>query len=478
MIVKLLLDRKREGGELAPEEIRALIDAYTRGDVPDYQMAAFAMAVCCRGMTPAETHALTDAMQHSGECLTWQGPSADKHSTGGIGDKLSLIIQPLAASCGISVPSLAGRGLGLTGGTVDKLESIPGYNACLSLDDFRRVVSECGVSIAAQTAEIAPADKKLYALRDVTGTVPSIPLIVGSILSKKLAEGAGTLVFDVKCGAGAFMKTRAEACALARALVDGARAAGRRAAALVTAMDEPLGWTVGNALEVEEAMGVLRGGNGQDARCRICGQDARHPDHVVDEQDARHPDHVVDEQNARHPDHVVDGQNSRHPEDVVEISVELAARMVALEKGMSLEEARADCRENLANGAAWARFAEMVKLHGGDLEAFASRPRGEAHVVAASCAGYVARVDAEGIAKAAFELGAGRAKSDDAIDFAAGVTLAVAHGDRVEVGQPLAWLYAPTRPERLADAARLVQESVAVTSERPAAKQLILEVVE
>ena len=454
MVVKLLLDRKREGGELAPEEIRALIDAYTRGDVPDYQMAAFAMAVCCRGMSAAETHALTDAMQHSGECLTWAGPSADKHSTGGIGDKLSLVIQPLAASCGISVPSLAGRGLGLTGGTVDKLESIPGYNACLSLDEFRRVVATCGVSIAAQTAEIAPADKKLYALRDVTGTVPSIPLIVGSILSKKLAEGAGTLVFDVKCGSGAFMKTRAEACALARALVDGAKAAGRKAAALVTAMDEPLGWTVGNALEVEEAMGVLKGGNGQDARCRICGQDARHPDHVVD------------------------GQNSRHPEDVVELSVELAARMVALEKGVALEEARAMCRENLATGAAWERFAEMVKLHGGDLEAFASRPRGEAHVVAASRAGYVARVDAEGIAKAAFELGAGRAKSDDAIDFAAGVTLAVAHGDRVEVGQPLAWLYAPTRPERLADAARLVQESVAVTSEQPVAKQLILEVVE
>ena len=237
MIVKLLLDRKREGGELAPEEIRALVEAYTHGDVPDYQMAAFAMAVCCRGMTAAETHALTDAMQHSGECLTWPGPSADKHSTGGIGDKLSLVIQPLAASCGLSVPSLAGRGLGLTGGTVDKLESIPGYNACLPLDDFRRVVASCGVSIAAQTAEIAPADKKLYALRDVTGTVPSIPLIVGSILSKKLAEGAGTLVFDVKCGSGAFMKTRADACALARALVDGAKAAGRKAAALVTAMD-------------------------------------------------------------------------------------------------------------------------------------------------------------------------------------------------------------------------------------------------
>ena len=444
MIVKLLLDRKREGGELAPEEIRALVDAYTRGDVPDYQMAAFAMAVCCRGMTAAETHALTDAMQHSGECLAWQGPSADKHSTGGIGDKLSLIIQPLAASCGISVPSLAGRGLGLTGGTVDKMESIPGYNACLSLDDFRRVVSKCGVSIAAQTAEIAPADKKLYALRDVTGTVPSIPLIVASILSKKLAEGAGTLVFDVKCGSRAFMKTRADACALARALVDGARAAGRRASALVTAMDEPLGWAVGNALEVEEAIGVL-------------------------------------------------GKNARHPEDVVELSVELAARMVALEKGVALEEARAMCRENLANGAAFARFAEMVKLHGGDLEAFlgravAPRPPDSPHgravaprpplAVVADAGGFVARIDAEGIAKAAFELGAGRAKSDDAIDFAAGVVLAVTHGDRVEAGQPLAKLYAPTRPERLADAARLVQESIAVTPQAPAAKQLILEVVE
>ena len=432
MIVKLLLDKKREGGELAPEEIRALIDAYTRGDVPDYQMAAFAMAVCCRGMTAAETHALTDVMQHSGECLTWPGPSADKHSTGGIGDKLSLIIQPLAASCGISVPSLAGRGLGLTGGTVDKLESIPGYNACLSLDDFKRVVSECGVSIAAQTAEIAPADKKLYALRDVTGTVPSIPLIVGSILSKKLAEGAGTLVFDVKCGAGAFMKTRADACALARALVDGARAAGRRAAALVTAMDEPLGWAVGNALEVEEAIGVL-GGNGQDAR---------------------------------------------HPDDVVELSVELAARMVALEKGMALDEARAECRANLANGAAFARFAEMVKLHGGDLDKFASRPCGEAQVVVASRAGYVASIDAQKVAQAAFELGAGRAKADDAIDFAAGVTLAVTHGDRVEAGQMLARLHAPTRPERLADAARLVKEAIAFSAEAPTAKQLILEVVE
>ena len=425
MIVKLLLDRKREGGELAPEEIRALVEAYTRGDVPDYQMAAFAMAVCCRGMTAAETHALTDAMQHSGECLTWPGPSADKHSTGGIGDKLSLVIQPLAASCGLSVPSLAGRGLGLTGGTVDKLESIPGYNACLPLDDFRRVVASCGVSIAAQTAEIAPADKKLYALRDVTGTVPSIPLIVGSILSKKLAEGAGTLVFDVKCGSGAFMKTRADACALARALVDGAKAAGRKAAALVTAMDEPLGRTVGNALEVEEAIAVLKGA-------------------------------VV-------------------PSDVIDLSVELAARMVSLEKGVALDEARAACRANLANGAAYARFAEMVKLHGGDLAAFAARPRGETRVVASPRAGYVARVDAEGIAQAAFELGAGRAKADDVIDFAAGVTLAVSRGDRVEAGQPLAELAVCDRPAKLPVAEQLVRAAVTFADEPPASRPLILE---
>ena len=425
MIVKLLLDRKREGGELAPEEIRALVEAYTHGDVPDYQMAAFAMAVCCRGMTAAETHALTDAMQHSGECLTWPGPSADKHSTGGIGDKLSLVIQPLAASCGLSVPSLAGRGLGLTGGTVDKLESIPGYNACLPLDDFRRVVASCGVSIAAQTAEIAPADKKLYALRDVTGTVPSIPLIVGSILSKKLAEGAGTLVFDVKCGSGAFMKTRADACALARALVDGAKAAGRKAAALVTAMDEPLGRTVGNALEVEEAIAVLKGA-------------------------------VV-------------------PSDVIDLSVELAARMVSLETGVALDEARAACRANLANGAAYARFAEMVKLHGGDLAAFAARPRGETRVVASPRAGYVARVDAEGIAQAAFELGAGRAKADDVIDFAAGVTLAVSRGDGVEAGQPLAELAVCDRPAKLPVAEQLVRAAVTFADEPPASRPLILE---
>ena len=426
MIVKLLLDKKREGRELAEDDIRELVAAYTKGDVPDYQMAAFAMAVCCKGMNAAETHALTDAMMRSGACLSWEGLSADKHSTGGIGDKLSLIIQPLAASCGLSVPSLTGRGLGLTGGTADKLESIPGYNAALSLDDFRRVIAACGVSMTVQTAEIAPADNKLYALRDVTGTVPSIPLIVGSILSKKLAEGAGTLVFDVKCGTGAFMKTRADATALAQALVAGAKAAGRKAAALVTAMDEPLGLTVGNALEVREAIHVLKGAPGT--------------------------------------------------KDVIDLSVELAALMVSLAKGIPLDEARAACRANLANGAAYARFAEMVKLHGGDLAAFGALSYPEPVVVCAPRAGYVARIDAEGVAQVAFELGAGRAKSSDAIDPLAGVELCVTRGDRVEQGQPLARLYAAAQSGRMNP--RMTSDlcaAVSIAAEPPSAQALILE---
>ena len=453
MIVKLLLDRKREGQELAPDEIRALIAAYTRGEVPDYQMAAFAMAVCCNGMTDAETLALTMAMRDSGECLSWDDipmPTADKHSTGGVGDKLSLVIQPLAAACGLGVPSLTGRGLGLTGGTADKMESIPGYVAGLSLADYRKVVAACGCSLTVQTGEIAPADKKLYALRDVTGTVPSIPLIVASILSKKLAEGAGTLVFDVKCGAGAFMKTRPEAVALAKALVAGAKGAGRKAVALVTAMDEPLGYTVGNALEVQEAIDVLRGANGQAARSTTgepCSRTGCQP-----------------------------------VQDVTDLSVELAARMVSLAKEMPLDEARELCRARLADGSAWARFADMVRLHGGDLAAFEEeRRRVEDNApgrVVAAAGGFVAAIDAQKVAQAAFELGAGRAQSADAIDPAAGVRLLVTHGDKVSAGQPLAQLYAPLRPERLAAAVQLVHDAIAISSEVPAAKPLVLEVVE
>ena len=429
MIVKLLLDRKREGKELAAEEIRELVAAYTRGDVPDYQMAAFAMAVCCRGMSDAETLALTESMRDSGTCLEWRGfsPSADKHSTGGVGDKLSLIIQPLAAACGLAVPSLTGRGLGLTGGTADKMESIPGYVAGLSLADYRKVVADCGCSLTVQTGEIAPADKKLYALRDVTGTVPSIPLIVASILSKKLAEGAETLVFDVKCGAGAFMKTREDAEALARALVANAKGAGRKACALVTSMDEPLGFAVGNANEVREAIDVLEG------RCAA--------------------------------------------RDVIDLSVELAAWMVSLAKGIPLDDAVALCWENLVNGEAYRRFERMVELHGGDLKAFRKtfeRPISSSDVTASE-AGYVQSIDANGVAQAAFELGAGRGKSSDAIDNLAGVDLRVKRGDRIEAGMALARVATTTRPERLVSAADLVHAAVIIGAEPPEPRELILE---
>ena len=431
--VKILLDRKREGRELSPSDIHDLIAAYTKGEVTDYQMAAFAMAVCCNGMTGAETLALTEAMRDSGDKMDWSDvplPTADKHSTGGVGDKLSLIIQPLAASCGVAVPSLTGRGLGLTGGTADKLESIPGYNASLSLADFKKVVASCGCSMTVQTAEIAPADKKLYALRDVTGTVPSIPLIVASILSKKLAEGAETLVFDVKCGRGAFMKTRDQAAALAQALVNGAKGAGRKACALVTSMDEPLGFAVGNAFEVQESIDVLKG-------------------------------------------------EGRQPADIVELSVEFAARMVALAKCVSLDDARKECRDNLGNGKAYAVFAEMVKLHGGDLAEFERMYAGGGGAssveVLAPASGFISDIDAETVARAAFNLGAGRAKTGDTIDMSAGVLLSVAHGDRVEKGQPLAKLFAKDRSALLEAEAKSLESAFAISGEAPSVRRFIIE---
>jgi len=324
---------------------------------------------------------------------------------------------------------LTGRGLGLTGGTADKLESIPGYNASLPLADFRRVVAECGCSMTVQTAEIAPADKRLYALRDVTGTVASIPLIVSSILSKKLAEGAGTLVFDVKCGRGAFMKTHEDALSLASALVDGAKGAGRKASAIVTSMDEPLGYAVGNALEVAEAIDVLRG-------------------------------------------------VGRLPSDVVELSVEFAAAMVSLAKGFDMEKSRLRCRENLANGKAYATFSEMVRLQGGDLRLFESKFRSEGAIphmdLKVERSGYIADIDAECVAKVAFMLGAGRAKSDDAIDPAAGVLLRVTHGDKVSPGQPVARLFAQGRSDVLEGASAALASAFRFSNEPPLPRKLFL----
>ena len=431
MIAKLLLDKKREGHALGSAEIRDFITGFTRGEIPDYQMSAMAMAICCRGMTARETADLTEAMFRSGETLAWEGACADKHSTGGVGDKLSLVIQPLAAACGLKVPSMAGRGLGITGGTVDKLETIPGFNASLSLADFRRVVDTCGLSITAATAEIAPADRKLYALRDVTGTVASIPLITASILSKKLAEGAPTLVFDVKCGSGAFMKTPESARELAASLVSGARAAGRKAAALVTDMSAPLGREIGNVNEVGEALDWLTPGRGKTAAETAA----------------------------------------------VELCVELAALMVALELAMPLEEARQKCRAALADGSALAKFRAMVAAQGGDLERFEAlraRPRPR-FVIQAMRSGFVTEIDAEKVGKVALALGAGRLKAGDRIDPLAGVSLAVAAGDRVAVGAPLATLMKSGDPDGLEAAAADLLKAFKISGSPPPEKKIILE---
>ncbi len=426
MIAKLILDKKREGRALGSAEIREFVEGFTRGEIPDYQMSALAMAICCKGMNERETADLTEAMMKSGQCLSWDVVTADKHSTGGVGDKLSLVIQPLVAACGVAVPSLTGRGLGITGGTADKLETIPGYDAGLSLEDFRKVIRDVGVSMTVQTDEITPADKKLYALRDVTGTVASIPLITGSILSKKLAEGAGTLVFDVKCGSGAFMKTREEAVVLANSLVNGAKAAGRKAAALVTDMSAPLGYSVGNASEVAESLEMLKG---------------------------RDFGHVTD------------------------LCVELAALMVSLAKESGLDDARRMCREKLADGSARAKFEEMVKAQGGDLEKFArvlAKPTFKFKIQSMR-SGYVAAIDAEKVGRVALALGAGRLEKADKIDPLAGIVLAVKRGDRVAVGAPLATLESSRQPDGLERCAADLLKAFTISATAPADESLVLE---
>ncbi|MBP5284701.1 MAG: thymidine phosphorylase [Kiritimatiellae bacterium] len=428
MIAKLLLDKKREGHALGSAEIREFIDGFTKGEIPDYQMSAMAMAICCRGMNERETADLTEAMMNSGRSLKWDFPTADKHSTGGVGDKLSFIIQPLAAACGINVPSLTGRGLGLTGGTADKLESIPGLTCSLPLDRFQSVVKEVGLSLALQTDEICPADKKLYALRDVTGTVTSIPLIVGSILSKKFAEGSGTLVFDVKTGRGAFMKTKESAVELATAMVKAAQLSGRKSAALVTDMDSPLGYAVGNANEVKESLDIL-------------------------------------------------SRADKGLEDIRDLSVEFAALMVSLTKGISLDDAREMCAEKLADGSALAKFKAMVAAQGGDLDRFArllEKPTFK-FCIQAPKSGYVEDIDAEKVARVAFRLGAGREKAGDRIDPLAGVKLAARIGDKVSTGSALATLESSSEPDGLERNAAELLKAFSIVSGPVVKKSLIIE---
>lgn len=414
MVPQWMIEKKRDGGALSADEIRAFVAGYTAGTIPDYQMAALAMAIFFRGMTPDETAALTDAMMRSGDTLSfagWPRPTADKHSTGGIGDKISLVLGPLAASAGLAVPMISGRGLGLTGGTLDKLEAIPGFNTRLSPDAFRAALSRAGCAIIGQTDRLAPADRKLYALRDVTGTVPSIPLITASILSKKLAEGAASLVLDVKCGRGAFMRTPEQARALADSLLRVGRALGRTMAALITDMEQPLGRTAGNALEVREAVDVLRGGG---------------------------------------------------PADVRSLTLALTARMCLL-AGVATDAAAAerDLAARLDDGRALAAFRDMVAAQGGDIRV-ADDPGAVLPTAAvmeslpAPADGWVAGVDAEIIGRVVLQLGAGRRRSDDVIDPAAGVDRLVQCGDRVRRGDTLMRLQAAT-PDLIAavrDAAR------------------------
>ena len=399
MVPQWLIEKKRDGGALTAEEIRFLVRAYTDGTLPDYQMAAFAMAVFFRGMTQPEILEMTRAMIETGGTLQTQAialPKVDKHSTGGIGDKISLVLAPVAAACGLAVPMVSGRGLGITGGTLDKLESIPGYRTALREQDFIEIVAACGCGIMGQTDTLAPADRKLYALRDVTGTVPSIPLISASIMSKKLAEGLDGLVLDVKCGRGAFMKDPDSARQLAQTMTEVGRRMGKPMAALITDMDQPLGRTAGNALEVREAIDVLR---------------------------------------------------NQGPPDIRELTVALCAQMQTLaEPALAPDAAQARAADALESGAALERFRKMIALHGADADVLDDRARLPSapvqRAVPAPKDGVVHQLDAQKIGQACLLLGAGRKKTTDSVDHAVGVAEMKKVGEPVAAGEPLAVVHA------------------------------------
>jgi pyrimidine-nucleoside phosphorylase len=423
-----LIEKKRDGGSHTRAELEALVSAYIRGDVPDYQMAAWLMAVCWRGMQPDEAADLTRVMAASGEQLDLSSigrPVADKHSTGGVGDKTSLVVMPLVAACGVPVGKMSGRGLGFTGGTIDKLESFDGIRLDLSAADFVRQLHELGIVITGQSADLAPADGKLYALRDVTGTVPSLPLIASSIMSKKLAAGASVIVLDVKTGSGAFMRERAAARELAEAMVAIGTAAGRRMAAVVSDMAQPLGRAVGNALEVREALDTLAGAG---------------------------------------------------PPEFAEFALELATTIVEL--ASDGRTGRAEVEAALRSGAARDVLRRMVAAQGGQTAAFDDPSRLPSaplqQPVLAESDGYVVRLDALTVAHASIALGAGRERKGDPIDLAVGVLLHTRVGDPIARGQPLATLHA-SDAARLTQAERILQSAVEIGPTPIGSPPLILE---
>ena len=428
-----IIAKKRDGAELSREEIEFVIDGYTRGEIPDYQVSALLMAIVWRGMSRRETSDLTMAMVRSGDTMdlsSISGVKADKHSTGGVGDKTSLALLPMVASCGVRMAKMSGRGLGHTGGTLDKLESFPGFSSALDEQSFLRQVEEVGFAIAGQTANLDPADKKLYALRDVTATVQSIPLIVSSIMSKKLAAGADVIVLDIKCGGGAFMKTLEEAQVLAREMVEIGRMNGRRTVACITDMEEPLGSAVGNALEVKEAIALLRGEFGGE---------------------------------------------------FLELCLTLGA-CILTESGAAENDAAA--RERLkaaiADGSALAKLAEFVKAQGGDERAVydvSLLPRAPVVMPAPSpVSGYVNHIDAEKVGLVSMHLGGGRETKDSDIDLSVGVLLLRKVGDRVEVGESLAVIHAADEAAALRAAEELAG-AYSIVPEKPVRPPFIRDIV-
>ncbi|HEV7521776.1 MAG TPA: thymidine phosphorylase [Candidatus Angelobacter sp.] len=418
MLVTDLIRRKRDGAELLRNEIEFLVNGYTRDQIPDYQMSSWLMAVLLRGMSRAELAALSETMLNSGQVLDFSelgAAKADKHSTGGVGDKTSLIIAPIVAAGGLYVPMISGRGLGHTGGTLDKLESIPGFNVNLSIDDFRRVLAQCGAGLIGQTAEIAPADKKLYALRDVTGTVESPYLICASIMSKKLAEGIDALVLDVKTGSGAFMKSEKDAAFLAELMVETGQRLGKRVSALITDMDQPLGHAVGNALEVVECINVL---------------------------------------------------NGQGPNDLRELSLILSAWMFLLGKRVgSVDEGRELAEQMISTGKARDKFREMISLQGGntavmDDPGLLPQARHQADVKSPA-SGFVTAIMCEQIGTAGVLLGGGRARKEDSVDPAVGMMVHKKLGDRVTAGEALCTVHYNSA-ERLASAAPLIEKSYTI----------------
>src|SRR5262245_20457962 len=428
-----LIHKKRDGEELSPEEISYLVESYTSGSIPDYQMSAFLMAVYFAGMTDREVSALTDCIMKSGEKVELSsipGVKVDKHSTGGVGDKTSLIAAPLAAAAGVIVPKVSGRALGHTGGSLDKLDSIPGFRTTLSLDEFRAQLRELGLGFIGQSTEVAPADGKLYALRDVTSTIESIPLIASSIMSKKLTIGSDALVLDVKVGAGAFMKRQVDARRLAQMMVGIGRRVDRRVQALITDMSQPLGYAVGNAVEVMEVSQVL---------------------------------------------------HNEGPDDLKRLSLELAARMIFLAKLVpSLDDARELALRKLADGSAFRKFRDVVEAQGGDskaLDKFELLPNATGmREITSPRAGYVSAIDAEDIGAASGLMGAGRDKKEDKIDPAVGVILEAKVGDKVEAGSILCRLYY-TKEDQVDQAADMVEDAFRISSQKPDPRELILEVV-